>query len=283
MIRSRAAIAGISTIERGAVGIGRGIVSFARDTATLRRGAAALVLAVVIACAGCTDDVTCPAPGDDTAPFIVGSIEESGHERAGVTSGIVFCSADPLPTTYIVSVNGRGLEEPDEIQEFGLTATLEETAVIWQPGTPCTLRVTTNYGFAEAAAVVPGPVVVSAPAEIVLGDTLTVTWDASDDADYYTLHATLEGESNETVAIEATVEGTSASIEPSSLPFAGDVTGYVVAVSGPFPDGGAGGNVTGAGRGFFTVSYHDAASTFEVTVSDAGVRYPPLARIRRDR
>ncbi len=262
MIRSRAAIAGISTIERGAVGIGRGIVSFARDTATLRRGAAALVLAVVIACAGCTDDVTCPAPGDDTAPFIVGSIEA---------------------TTYIVSVNGRGLEEPDEIQEFGLTATLEETAVIWQPGTPCTLRVTTNYGFAEAAAVVPGPVVVSAPAEIVLGDTLTVTWDASDDADYYTLHATLEGESNETVAIEATVEGTSASIEPSSLPFAGDVTGYVVAVSGPFPDGGAGGNVTGAGRGFFTVSYHDAASTFEVTVSDAGVRYPPLARIRRDR
>ena len=79
------------------------------------------------------------------------------------------------------------------------------------------------------------------------------------------------------------VEGTTADIEPSSLPFAGAVTGYVASVSGPFPDGGAAGNVTGAGRGFFTVAYHDAASIFEVTISDAVASYPPLARIRRDR
>ena len=48
----------------------------------------------------------------------------------------------------------------------------------------------------------------------------------------------------------------------------GVLTGWVSSVAGAFPEGGAEGNISGVGWGFFTVSYSDDAGVFAVEVSD---------------
>ena len=63
---------------------------------------------------------------------------------------------------------------------------------------------------------------------------------------------------------------TALTVDAAEIPFAGTIRGYVEAVAGPFPETGSVGNVGGAGWGFFTIAYHDAASAFEVIVADTG-------------
>jgi hypothetical protein len=140
---------------------------------------------------------------------------------------------------------------------------------VWQPGTQCSLKVTTNYGFAAASEAVPSGFAVTAPETVLLGAPLTLTWTPADGADYYTVTATLD-DGGIGSGIAAAVRETTVTIAPEAIPSAGVVLGCVVAVAGPFPEIGSGGNIDGAGWGFFTVAYHDQASVFEVTVADTG-------------
>jgi hypothetical protein len=151
------------------------------------------------------------------------------------------------------------------VDDFGLVVTLEEDVIVWQPGTRCSLKVTTNYGFATSSEPVPSSFEVSAPETIVLGEPLAISWTAAEDADYYVLSGALDGGD-----ISAAAPDTAVTIDAADLPSAGVFRGHVEAVAGPFPGVGTSGNVGGAGWGFFTIAYHDPASAFEVTVVDTG-------------
>lgn len=239
-----------------------------RSTHAVTALVATAVAAVALLSGGCSDDVTCPDPvAADVEPFVSGGVAEFGGDRAEWTSIEVFCSSDPLPGLFAVLVNGRQLEIGPSPDCLGLVATLDEDQVVWAPGTHCTLQVTTDFGFAAAGARVPGSFQVTAPAQIALGDTLTLEWDPSDDADYYVVNAVLEGD-EDTGVLSATVADTTVSFLPADIGMTGELAGYVTAVSGPFPDGGTEGNVTGVGWGFFTTSYYDGASEFSVTVTE---------------
>jgi len=234
-----------------------------------RRRLAGIFLAVVMLSFGCSDDVVCPGVGEtDTVPYIAAKVVERSTTLGDTTFVAVFCSADPLPSLFVASVNLRSITDISTADPPGLVATLEDGQLIWVTGTPCSLRVTTDYGFAGASATVPGAFSVSADASIVLGDPLTLRWTASPDADYYTVAAVLEGGRNGAIELSATTADTTATFDPSSLPFAGSITGSVSAVSGPFPEGGTEGNITDAGWGFFTVSYGGPLSEFEVSIVD---------------
>jgi len=55
---------------------------------------------------------------------------------------------------------------------------------------------------------------------------------------------------------------------PESIVSTGVVSGFVATVAGPFPEGGAAGNISGDGWGFFSLRYLDSGSAFDITVSD---------------
>ena len=225
---------------------------------------------------GCSDDVVCPesVPGD--VPFIAASLVETAADGASETAVELYCAADPLPGILVAFVNERELTDvgpaPDQI---GLLATLEESVLVWTTGTRCSLKVTTEYGFATSGATLPEPFQVTAPLFLCVGDALTLTWSRSTSADYYVVSAKLEGTRTES-ALSATTTDTCASFGPSEIAGPGIVTGVVRAVSGPFPESGASGNVSGAGWGFFTAAYGDTRSAFEVTVLDTAAPHTPL-------
>ncbi len=229
----------------------------------------AFAASLLILVAGCSDDVTCPGVGDtEDDPYIAGTIVQQSGSRADETVVEVFCSADPIPDLYIVSVNDRAVPQVESPGQAGLLAVLEEDALVWQPGTRCSLRVTTDRGFATAVAVMPAPFAVSPPVEFTIGDTLKLRWRRSEGADYYWVDAMLEDGSSSPIAIAATVTETVAVFPPSAVPFVGIISGGVAAVSGPVLQSGAGGNISGAGWGFFTAAYHDESSAFAFDVSD---------------
>ena len=225
--------------------------------------------AVAASVGGCSDEVVCPGVGDARDPFIAGSVVARSGARGDSTSVSVFCSADPLPGLFVVSVNGAAIEDISVAEPPGLLARLEADEVVWAPGTSCTLRVTTEYGFASATATVPGDVSVSADQEVTLGDTLTINWTAADGADYYRVETALTDGDGTTADWSMLTADTTTAVPPDELPFAGTLSGRVSAISGPFPDDGSDGNVTGAGWGFFTIEYGTAGTDFEASVVDS--------------
>lgn len=235
-----------------------------------RVGVLALTV-VVLAAGGCSDDVTCPDPDDAaTKPFVRAFIRQTAGEP-DTTFATLTVGGDPVPTFVVASVNYREFEDADLVEGPLLYAELEDGVVIWQPGTPCTLRVSTDEGFARGSAVVPQAVTPTAPASIVLGDSLVVSWSPADDADYYALRAVLRAGSDSLV-VEMSVDDTTAVVAAGAITMAGDLTGAVAAVSGPPPEAGAQGNITGEGWGFFSVSYETGASGFSTTVLAPGAR-----------
>lgn len=235
-----------------------------------RLGALLAALAPTILLVGCSDDVVCPIDTTpDVEPFISARIVEAVLARGDTTWVEVYATADSLPTLLFVSINDRQIDDVAVDDDFGLVVSLEEDVIVWQPGTQCSLRVTTNYGFAASSEPVPSAFEVSAPETIPLGDSLALSWTAADGADYYVLRGTLEGGGTGD-EINATVRDTAVTIGAGEIPFAGVIRGHVEAVAGPFPEIGSAGNIGGAGWGFFTIAYHGPASTFEVTVADTG-------------
>lgn len=229
----------------------------------------AAAVAIAAALAGCSDDVVCPEGAADGRPYVSATIVETRAAGEGTTLGTVFCSADTLPVFLSASVNGRAFPNVVPGGALGLTATLEDDAVVWQPGSVCSLEVATDYGVARAVAVVPGSFAVSRPGDIELGEPLALSWTPSASADYYAVVATLTGARDaETVQLYATTRDTAVTIAASGITMAGSIAGRVRAVAGPFPDGGAAGNVSGAGWGFFTVAFSDTAGAFELTVNE---------------
>lgn len=236
----------------------------------------AALLAALAAAAGygCSDDVTCPDPGEiPDRPYIHAFVRESVGDgtRAEIT-----VASDPVSSFLVASVNYRGFDDPETVAGAVLVASLDDELVVWQPGTPCTLRVSTDAGFARASAVVPGAPQATSPGAVALGDSLTITWTPAGDADYYTVRGILHAGSDSLV-IEESVEDTFVVLAPSVISLSGELTGAVSAVSGPFPAAGAEGNVTGEGQGFFWISYEDATSAFAVTVQGS-VRDEGLVR-----
>jgi hypothetical protein len=236
-----------------------------------RRGiAAALVLAA--AAAGCSDDVVCPIDtAPDQTPFVSARVVEAALARGDTTWVQVYATADSLPTLLFVSINDRQIDSVTVDEDFGLVVSLEEDVIVWQPGTRCSLKVTTNYGFATSSEVIPSGFAVAAPGTVLLGEPLVLRWSPADDADYYRIRWLLEG-GGEGSEIAATVRDTSVTVEPEDIASAGTIRGHVEAVAGPFPQTGTEGNIGGAGWGFFTTAYRDPASAFEVTVADTGLR-----------
>jgi hypothetical protein len=225
----------------------------------------ALILTALVT--GCADDVVCPGVGEpDIEAFVTARVVEAAGAPRDTTWVEVHATADTLPTLLFASVNDRQIDDV-AVDELGLSVSLEDDAVIWQPGTICSLRVTTNYGFATSSEAVPSGSEVTAPDAITLGDSLALAWTSAVGADYYVVRAALGG--NE---ITATVRDTAAIIEAVDIPVAGTMRGHVEAVAGPFPETGGGGNIDGAGWGFFRVAYHDSGSTFEVAVADTARR-----------
>ncbi len=227
---------------------------------------AAAVAAAAFLGAGCSDDVTCPEICN-IEPFISGGVAEFGGDRAEWTSVEIFCSSDPLTVEFAVFVNDTPLEIGPASGYLGRVATLDGDQVMWAPGTSCSLHVVTDYGFAHVSTHVPGQFQVTAPAEVSLGDALTLEWDSSDHADYYVVSAVLQGDGSAEALLD-TVTVTTVSYSPEQIGMAGEFTGHVVAVSGPLPVPGIVGNVNGAGWGFFAASYYDRESEFSVTITE---------------
>ena len=236
-------------------------------------GALLATLAATILLAGCSDDVVCPIDTTDTTPdvepFVSARIVEATLARGDTTWVQVYVTADSLPTLLFVSVNDRQIDDVTVDDNFGLVVSLEEDVIVWQPGTRCSLKVTTNYGFAASSEPVPSGFAVAAPGTVLLGEPLTLQWSRSDDADYYVLRGSLEGAGMD-AEISATVRDTTVTVDAGEIPFAGVIRGHVEAVAGPFPETGSGGNIGGAGWGFFTIAYCNPASSFEVAVADTG-------------
>jgi hypothetical protein len=229
----------------------------------------AVAAGLLAALAGCSDDVVCPDGSSGARLYVSATVVETRGVGGDATSGAVFCSADTLPTFLIASVNAREFPDVASTGALGLTATLEDNVVAWQPGEICSLKVTTDYGVARATVTVPGSFAVSAPGAISLGEALTLSWTAAPEAGYYTVVATLTGlRTADTLSLFAATRDTIVTIPASHIAMAGTISGRVRAVAGPFPDGGAAGNVLGAGWGFFTVAFSDTAGAFDVTVND---------------
>ena len=242
----------------------------------MRKVATFLAVAVLLA-GGCSDDLTCPVLDPaDVLPFVSARVVQNAGDRLGSTHAEVVCTADPLPSLLIAFINGRELPYVGPSGDLSALATLDDDTIVWQSGTRCSLEVTTDFGYATAAAVVPAAVLVLAPAEISLGDTLRLTWEKAAYADYYEVSGTmasgggaLVAESRDTLAFSLTTRDTFAVFAPEIIALEGAATGTVTAVSGPYPESGASGNVSGDGWGFFTLRFTDPGSAFSVTVSSA--------------
>jgi hypothetical protein len=225
------------------------------------------LLPVLLMAQGCSDDIVCGDTPPEVTPYISAKVVESRDPGGDLTLVRVFCTANPLPDLLSAAVNDRAISQvgPDN---HGLLATLEEPSIVWQAGTRCSLRVITEFGVATSGSYLPMPFAVTAPESIAVGDTLTVTWRASERADYYGVSMLLAAGTPDEKTITATVRDTIAVFLPSAVNAAGELSGSVAAVSGPFPDGGAPGNISGAGWGFFTASYRDSTSVFRVMVTN---------------
>lgn len=231
---------------------------------------------------GCSDDLTCPVVEPaDTLPYISASVVQHADDREGSTHAEVVCTADPLPSLLIAFINGRELPYAGPSGGLSALAMLDDDTVVWRSGVSCSLEVTTDYGYATATAVVPDAVVVIAPAEISLGDTLTLTWERATGADYYEVSGVLASAagasapgSRDTLTLSATTRDTFAVFTPEAVALEGIAVGTVTAVTGPFPESGAAGNVNGDGWGFFTLRFTDPGSSFAVVVSSARDRAP---------
>ena len=246
---------------------------------------AATALALALALSGCSDDVVCPdiVPGA-TALHVSAHLTQrsddpaTGREESAFAE--VVCSGDPLPVTLIAYINGRSLSDVGPADDMGLRATFEDDEVLWASGTPCSLGVTTDFGYATSTVLIPFAASPEAPLENEVGETLTISWSQAAGADYYRVTATLVAEpsaafgSRDTLAIELNTRGTSATFTPDDLPVTGVLNGVVESVAGPFPEGGSEGNIEGDGWGFFSAIYSDAGSVFEVAI------YDPLDRMR---
>lgn len=233
---------------------------------------ATVAVGSIVAATGCSDDVTCPEAGSDgSLPFVLAEVVEiaSIGDDSG-TSVTVLCVSDPLPTSLAASVNDRTLDTVGAASPLGLEASLDDAQVLWTTGTECELDVQIDgTGYATASAVVPGATTVTAPASIVSGDDLELSWTQADDADHYRVELSFDATSGETIVLERATLLTAATVESDVFNEAGTVRGRVFAVSGPFNDGGGSGNVEGDAWGFFTVSYSSDDSAFEVEVEDA--------------
>jgi hypothetical protein len=228
-------------------------------------GSFILLAACIAIQVGCTDDVVC---GEEITPYIAARVEQTAAARAGSTYVEVYCVSDPLPGTLVASVTGRQLPQAQEAEGLpGLSTTLSDTQVIWQPGTNCVLEVTTSSGISSALEPVPGAFAVAAPDTIDLGDDLTLSWSDADDADYYLVEGVIDGTASEQ-PLDVAVDGSSITFGPSEMGLAGVLSGRVWAVAGPFPQSGSSGNVTGEAWGFLSVSYRTPASTFHVVIRD---------------
>ena len=255
-----------------------------RDTHALARtarapgraaGAACVVALAGVWLTGCSDDVVCP---DDVPPFISAQVTEVSDGRAGSTFVEVYCSGDPLPHILAVAINDRQL--PDVVPAHdrpGFVTTLSETTIVWQPGTNCVLSLANEYGIASSLETVPGPFVVAAPGTVSAGGVAVITWTEADDADYYLLEATMASAFTETTEIVAVVDGTSFEADLSSISGAGFLSGSVSAMSGPLPEVGSVGNVSGEGWGFMNISYRDSGALFHVVVAAAPFPTPATA------
>ncbi len=231
---------------------------------------------ILLAC-GCSDDLVCPEL-QDTLPYVSALVVQRSDGEEGTTHAEVTCTADPLPSLLIAFINGRELHVVVPPHGLDVLATVDDDLVLWQPGTRCSLAVTTNYGYATAAEVMPDAAAVTAPAEISLGDGLELLWESVTDADYYVVSAVLVSEagapvrgaprSRDTLALSVTTRDTFAVFLPESIVSAGVMSGLVMTVAGPFPESGAAGNISGDGWGFFSLRYRDSGSVFEVIVSD---------------
>ncbi|MCK4408909.1 MAG: hypothetical protein KAW67_02420, partial [Candidatus Eisenbacteria sp.] len=227
----------------------------------------AAATAVVLLTCGCSDDLVCPEPAG-TLPYISALVVERPDGGDESTHAEVVCTADPLPSQLITFINGRMLPTVVLPHGIGLLASLDDDTVLWQPGTLCSLEVTTDYGYATATVVMPDAAAVTAPGEISLGDELRLFWESVTDADYYEVSAVLvtdEGapmrgapDSRDTLVLSATTRETFAVFLPGSLSSTGVVSGFVETVAGPFPESGAAGNISGDGWGFFTLRYRDS-------------------------
>jgi hypothetical protein len=242
----------------------------------------AIAALACFAFAGCTDDITCPEPPqEESAPYIYAFVDQRTGGRTEWTHAEVSCTADPLPSLLIAFINGREISELESQGELGLRVTLDDDIVIWQPGTLCSLGVTTNYGYATATGVMPeGPDVI-APETISLGDTLALSWGRVSDADYYRVDATLfhvgaapgtaspepAYGSRDSLSLSAVTRDTSVFFLPDEIGYEGSVVGVVEAISGPYPESGAEGNVSGDGWGFFTLRHSGPGSDFSVNVA----------------
>ena len=239
----------------------------------------ALAAVAILIVGGCSDDLVCPeVEPEDTTPYIRAFVAQRSGVGDESTHAEVVCTADPLPSLLIAFVNGRTLPPVVPPNDLGLLAVLDDDMVLWQPGTRCSLEVTTDYGYATAGVVMPDAAAVTAPAAITLGDSLRLVWGGVTGADYYEVSAVLVSDARapmrgfpsnrDTLALSATTRETFAVFLPGSITSTGVVSGFVETIAGPFPEGGAVGNVSGDGWGFFTLRYLDTGSAFDVVVSD---------------
>jgi hypothetical protein len=238
----------------------------------------AVATATTLMACGCSDDLVCPEL-PDAIPYISALVVQRSGDEEGTTHAEVLCTADPLPSVLITFINGRELHVVVPPQGLDVLATMDDNLVLWQPGTRCSLEVTTDYGYATAAVDMPHAAAVTAPTEISLGDELELLWEGVTDADYYVVSAVLVTDEDallhgapggrDTLVLSMITRKTFAVFLPESLTSTGVVSGFVETVAGPFPESGAAGNVSGDGWGFFTLRYRDSGSAFEVIVSDA--------------
>jgi hypothetical protein len=231
-----------------------------------------LVLLAALAAGGCSDDLTCPEiQPEDTEPYISARVEQGTDGRAEWAHADVSCTADPVPSLLIAFITGREVSTPAPYDGAGLRVTLDDDVVLWQPGTVCSLGVTTNYGYATASEIVPEAVSVVAPETISLGDSLALSWNSASGADYYEVLAELNHvgaptRGRQSVTLSATTRDTRVVFLPEDIEFEGVISGVVEATSGPFPESGMEGNVSGDGWGFFTLHQTGPESEFSVAV-----------------
>jgi hypothetical protein len=248
----------------------------------------------LIVLAACSDDVVCPDIAPQANVYVSARIEERSSATTGTTVRVA-ATADPLLSLLAVFVNETQLTDV-EADGLDLVASLDDGDVLWQPGTRCSLRVTTNYGFATSGLTVPEAADVQAPPSVAPGETLTISWSSAGGADYYMVAARLTGtdlrkhgalpgsgpaDQREELFSVATTGTVYAYVVPIDAP-AGVVSGTVDAVSGPYPQSGQEGNISGDAWGFFTSSYGDSGSGFSVQISLPGAGSWNRSRPRED-
>jgi hypothetical protein len=241
----------------------------------MRKTLLTMTALIALTAFGCSDDVVCPGVGpDETVPHIAASLSESSIERTAGTHAELVCAADPLPTLLISFINGRELSDVGSADGLGLRAAFDDDDVLWSPGVPCSLEVTTDFGYATSSVTVPEAAQADAPPEGAVAETLTVSWEAAVGADYYRLTATLvpeagqRGGHRDTLEFSKNTRATSVQFGAGELAFPGVLSGVVESVAGPFPEGGAEGNVGGDGSGFFSVRFADQGSAFNVVIHE---------------